>query len=45
MAILTDTLKPKLKHPFPLGNRYWKCPKTNLIVPKHVGENIMWKEK
>ncbi|KKL21841.1 hypothetical protein LCGC14_2441380, partial [marine sediment metagenome] len=45
MAILTDTLKPKLKHPFPLGNRFWKDPKTGLIIPKHADENIVWKEK
>ena len=45
MALLTETLKPALKQPFPLGNRYWKCKKTGLIVPKHVDENIGWKEK
>ncbi len=43
--LLTETLKPQLKQPFPLGNRYWKCKKTGLVVPKHVDENIVWKEK
>ena len=45
MTMLTETLKPQLKQPFPLGNRYWKCKKTGLIVPKYANENIIWKEK
>ncbi len=45
MGVLTATCKPKLKHPFPLGNRFWKDPKTGLIIPKHADENIVWKEK
>ena len=43
--MLTETLKPQLKHPFPLGNRFWKCKKTGLIVPKHVNENISFKQE
>ena len=44
-TILTELLKPTLKQPFPLGNRYWTDPKTGLVVPKWLDENIAWKEK
>ncbi len=43
--ILTQTCKPELSTPFPRGNRYWKDPKTRLIVPKFEDENREWKEK
>ena len=36
---------PKLPEPFPSGRRYWKCPKTGLLIPKWEGENREWREK
>ncbi|GAF70034.1 unnamed protein product, partial [marine sediment metagenome] len=41
--MITDTLKPQLATPFPNIQRYWKCPKTGLIVPKFEQENIEWR--
>lgn len=43
--MLTEIYKPTLKQPFPTGNRYWKDPKTGLILPKFEDENRVWKEK
>jgi len=43
--MLTDTYKPTLKEPFPLGNQYWTCPKTGLIVPKFEDENRAWRQE
>ena len=45
MTTAVEILKPKLKTPFPSGQRYWRCPKTGLEVPKHVDENIEWRAK
>ena len=42
---LTQTFKPTLSTPFPTQVRFWKDPKTGLIVPKHEDENRVWKEK
>jgi hypothetical protein len=36
---------PKLSEPFPSNRRYWKCPKTGLVVPKWHGEHLEWREK
>jgi len=41
--VITDTLKPQLATPFPDVPRYWKCPKTGIIVPKFEHENIEWR--
>jgi hypothetical protein len=38
-----QTLKPTLPEPFPNTPRYWKDPKTGLLVPKRVDENIEWR--
>jgi len=38
-----DSMKPVLTTPFPSERRYWTCPKTGLVVPKHVDENIEWR--
>jgi len=40
-----EELKPQLKEPFPNVPRYWKDPKTGLLVPKYELENIQWREK
>lgn len=41
----SQTVKPKLKTPFPSRERFWKCTKTGLLVPKNVEENLEWREK
>ena len=41
--MLTEICKPTLKHPFPLRNRYWTDPKTGLVLPKGLDENISFK--
>jgi hypothetical protein len=43
--MMIAAIKPKLKEPFPNMQRYWECPKTGLLVPKHEQENIEWREK
>jgi len=35
---------PQLPTPFPSNRRYWKCPKTSLIVPKWHEEHLEWRE-
>ncbi|NIM77894.1 MAG: hypothetical protein GTO20_03815, partial [Candidatus Aminicenantes bacterium] len=35
---------PQLATPFPSNRRYWKCPKTGLIVPKRHEEHLEWRE-
>lgn len=39
------TFKPVLKEPFPNPERYWKDPKTGLLIPKHEVDNIEWRSK
>lgn len=41
--LLSDSLKPKLKEPFPPDTQFWKCPKTGLLVPKQKDANIIWR--
>ena len=36
---------PQLSTPFPSGRKFWKCPRTGLIVPKREQEHIEWREK
>jgi hypothetical protein len=43
--ILTQNSKPSLSTPFPKGDRFWKDPKTGLILPKGADENVAWKER
>ena len=43
MISVENTLEPVLKTPFPNEDRYWKCPKTGLVVPKREHENIEWR--
>lgn len=45
MILANDILRPTLRTPFPGESRFWKCPKTGLIVPKSVQENIEWRTK
>jgi hypothetical protein len=40
---LKDLIKPSLPEPFPNTPRYWKDPKTGIIIPKHEDENIEWR--
>jgi len=40
---MIDTLEPKLKSPFPCVERFWKDPKTGIMVPKFEQENIDWR--
>ena len=40
---MVDILKPELKSPFPAVERYWKDPKTGIVVPKFEQENIEWR--
>ncbi|KKM08036.1 hypothetical protein LCGC14_1727900 [marine sediment metagenome] len=40
---MIDTLKPQLATPFPSNTRYWKDPKTGIVVPKHEQENIEYR--
>ncbi len=42
---VAEALKPVLKEPFPSGRKYWKCPKTGLVVPKRLDENLAWRRK
>ncbi len=44
MLTAVEELKPSLVTPFPSGRQYWTCPKTGLVVPKHVQENIEWRK-
>ena len=41
--MITDLPKPELRSPFPDVSRYWKDPKTGIIVPKFEQENIEWR--
>ena len=41
--LLTDSLKPQLKTPFPSDTEFWKCTKTGLIVPKGKDANVQWR--
>ena len=43
MFLLSDSLRPKLKEPFPSTERFWKCPKTGLLVPKGHDANVQWR--
>jgi hypothetical protein len=36
---------PKLPEPFPNTERYWKDPKTGLMVPKNELENLEWRSE
>jgi hypothetical protein len=36
-------IRPELPGPSPVVRRYWTCPKTGLVVPKNVDENIIWR--
>lgn len=38
-----EQLKPTLRTPFPDTPRFWKDPKTGIMIPKHEAENIEWR--
>jgi len=41
---IAESLKPVLTSPFPSERSYWTCPKTGLVVPKQVDNNIEWRK-
>ena len=43
--LLTDSVKPQLKEPFPSTDEFWKDPKTGLWVPRDKDANIAWREQ
>ena len=43
MLTAVEELKPTLSEPFPNTPRYWKDPKTGLVVPKMEIENLEWR--
>lgn len=45
MQTTLETLRPTLKEPFPNTPRFWKDPKTGVMVPKHELENIEWRQQ
>jgi len=44
-ATQNSLVKPELPEPFPADVPYWKCPKTGLLVPKRVEENLAWRAR
>lgn len=44
MIKIEQNLKPALSEPFPNVPRYWKDPKTGIMIPKFEQENIRWRE-
>ena len=42
-TIIEEPIRPKLKTPFPSMRRYWKCPKTGLLVPKNLVKNLQYR--
>lgn len=45
MAANSYAIKPTLPEPFPNTPRFWTCPKTGLVVPKQIDENLAWRVK
>jgi hypothetical protein len=45
MSANASILKPVLPSPFPDVPKYWRCPKTGLLVPKDPTENLQWRAK
>ena len=37
--------KPVLKEPFPVDVEFWRCPKTDLVIPKRHEANLRYREK
>lgn len=36
--------RPRLKEPFPPTDKYWKDPKTGILIPKGELDNITWRQ-
>ena len=45
MIATEETIRPVLAEPFPNTPRFWKDPKTSIMVPKQEQENIEWRTK
>ena len=43
MIKIEQNLKPTLRTPFPDTSKFWKDPKTGIMVPKHEQENIEYR--
>lgn len=43
MLTIEQQIKPTLSEPFPNIPRYWKDPKTGIVVPKIQQENVEWR--
>lgn len=39
------SVAPTLSSPFPSERKFWKCPKTGLVVPKEHGPHLEYREK
>lgn len=45
MQTVLEILKPTLSTPFPNTPRFWKDPKTGIMIPKREAENIEWRQQ
>jgi len=45
MQTVLEQLKPTLSTPFPNIPRFWKDPKTGVMIPKREAENIEWRQQ
>lgn len=43
MIVVEESIRPKLKEPFPNVPELWKCTKTGLLVPKDPVKNIQYR--
>lgn len=43
MIVVEESIKPKLKEPFPNTPELWECPKTGLLVPKNSMKNLQYR--
>ena len=43
MIVVEESIKPKLKEPFPNTPELWKCTKTGLLVPKDSMKNLQYR--
>jgi len=43
MIVVEESIRPRLKEPFPDVPELWQCPKTGLLVPKDPIKNIQYR--